>query len=168
MSGNPTPVFWPGEFHGLYSPWVTKSRTRLGNFHSLALCYNTIRVKFPGAWPLSALHFSLLQSASPPSCSRAEVPRSADPCVCSCLPLPSVLSLLGPVLLVPWDVLTVPSLGSLSWAPSASPFSFPLLPNPFLQRYLPHHDIYPFHFHLLRDWGWLEVRTLLVSTVPKT
>ena len=21
----PTPVFWPGEFHGLYSPWVAKS-----------------------------------------------------------------------------------------------------------------------------------------------
>jgi len=20
----PTPVFWPGEFHGLYSPWVLK------------------------------------------------------------------------------------------------------------------------------------------------
>ena len=29
----PTPVFWPGEFHGLYSPWVTKSQTRLSNFH---------------------------------------------------------------------------------------------------------------------------------------
>ena len=29
----PTPVFWPGEFHGLYSPWVTKSRTQLSDFH---------------------------------------------------------------------------------------------------------------------------------------
>ena len=29
----PTPVFWPREFHGLYSPWVTKSQTRLSNFH---------------------------------------------------------------------------------------------------------------------------------------
>ena len=34
----PTPVFWPGEFHGQrslagYSPWVTKSQTRLRNFH---------------------------------------------------------------------------------------------------------------------------------------
>ena len=27
------PVFWPGEFHGLYSPWGHKSRTRLSNFH---------------------------------------------------------------------------------------------------------------------------------------
>ena len=25
-----TPVFWPGEFHGLYSPWVAKSWTQLG------------------------------------------------------------------------------------------------------------------------------------------
>ena len=29
----PTPVFWPGEFHGLYSPWGQKSRTQLINFH---------------------------------------------------------------------------------------------------------------------------------------
>ena len=29
----PTPVFWPGEFHGLYRLWVTKSQTRLSNFH---------------------------------------------------------------------------------------------------------------------------------------
>ena len=28
----PTPVFWPGEFHGLYSPWGRKE-TRLSNFH---------------------------------------------------------------------------------------------------------------------------------------
>ena len=29
----PTPVFWPGEFHGLDSPWGRKSRTRLSDFH---------------------------------------------------------------------------------------------------------------------------------------
>ena len=29
----PTPVFWPGESHGLYSPWVTKSWTQLSDFH---------------------------------------------------------------------------------------------------------------------------------------
>ena len=29
----PTPVFWPGEFHGLYSPWGRKNRTQLRNFH---------------------------------------------------------------------------------------------------------------------------------------
>ena len=31
----PTPVFWPGEFHGLYSPWVAKSQTQLSDFHFL-------------------------------------------------------------------------------------------------------------------------------------
>ena len=29
----PTAVFWPGEFHGLDSPWVAKSRARLSSFH---------------------------------------------------------------------------------------------------------------------------------------
>ena len=29
----PIPVFWPGEFHGLYSPWVAKSQTCLSDFH---------------------------------------------------------------------------------------------------------------------------------------
>ena len=29
----PTPVFWPGESHGLYSPWVAKRRTRQNDFH---------------------------------------------------------------------------------------------------------------------------------------
>ena len=28
-----TPVFWPAEFHGLYSPWGSQSRTQLSNFH---------------------------------------------------------------------------------------------------------------------------------------
>ena len=29
----PTPVFWPREFHGLYSPGVAKSQTQLSDFH---------------------------------------------------------------------------------------------------------------------------------------
>ena len=29
----PTPVFWPGEFHGLYNPWGRKDKTRLSDFH---------------------------------------------------------------------------------------------------------------------------------------
>ena len=28
-----TPVSWPGEFHGLYSPWGHKEWTQLSNFH---------------------------------------------------------------------------------------------------------------------------------------
>ena len=29
----PTPVFWPGEFHGLYSPWGRKESNPTSNFH---------------------------------------------------------------------------------------------------------------------------------------
>ena len=29
----PTPIFWPGESHGLYIHGVLKSRSRLNNFH---------------------------------------------------------------------------------------------------------------------------------------
>ena len=28
-----TPVFWPGEFHGLYNPWGQKSWMGLSDFH---------------------------------------------------------------------------------------------------------------------------------------
>ena len=38
----PTPVLWPGEFHGLYSQWLTKSQTWLSNFH--------FQVQFSNAW----------------------------------------------------------------------------------------------------------------------
>ena len=30
-----TPVFWPGDFHGLYSPWGHKELDRLNDFHFL-------------------------------------------------------------------------------------------------------------------------------------
>ena len=33
----PTPVFWPGEFHGLYSSWVTKSQTWLNSTRQASL-----------------------------------------------------------------------------------------------------------------------------------
>ena len=32
-----TPVFWPGEFHGLYSQWGHKEWTGLSNFHCTSL-----------------------------------------------------------------------------------------------------------------------------------
>ena len=28
-----TPVFWPGEFHGLYNPWGPESWTQSNDFH---------------------------------------------------------------------------------------------------------------------------------------
>ena len=33
----PTPVFWPGEFHGLYIHAVAKSQTHLSNFQFISL-----------------------------------------------------------------------------------------------------------------------------------
>ena len=33
MERQPTPVFWPGEFHGLHSPRVAKNWTQLSDFH---------------------------------------------------------------------------------------------------------------------------------------
>ena len=33
--GSPTPVFWPGESHRLYSLWGRRELDRLSNFHSL-------------------------------------------------------------------------------------------------------------------------------------
>ena len=38
LSLSPTPVFWPGEFHGIYSPWVAKSWTWLSDFHFKESC----------------------------------------------------------------------------------------------------------------------------------
>ena len=35
--GYPTPVFWPGEFHGLYSPWSCKELASTKDFHSTSL-----------------------------------------------------------------------------------------------------------------------------------
>ena len=34
----PTPVFWPGEFHGLFSHGVEKSRTQLSDFRFHLFC----------------------------------------------------------------------------------------------------------------------------------
>ena len=36
-----TPVFWPGEVHGLYG--VTKSRTQLSDFHFHVMEYEAIK-----------------------------------------------------------------------------------------------------------------------------
>ena len=40
----PTPVFWPGEFHGLYRPWGCKSRTRPSDFHFPSLQVGSLAV----------------------------------------------------------------------------------------------------------------------------
>ena len=46
----PTPVFWPGEFHRLYSPGGPKSRTWLSNFHFHFPHVSKPSELFPKAW----------------------------------------------------------------------------------------------------------------------
>ena len=48
--GKATPVFWPGEFHGPYSPWSRKGRTRLSDFYFTALHFTVIWIP-PGKCP---------------------------------------------------------------------------------------------------------------------
>ena len=36
-NGLPTPVFWPGEFHGLHSPWGRRESDMTEHFDSLHL-----------------------------------------------------------------------------------------------------------------------------------
>ena len=38
----PTPVFWPGESHGLYSPWGCKESDMVSDFHFHVLHGNFI------------------------------------------------------------------------------------------------------------------------------
>ena len=47
----PTPVYWPGEFHGLYSPWGhkesdTTERLSLTSFHFTFIITGKSRLKF--------------------------------------------------------------------------------------------------------------------------
>ena len=40
----PTPVFWPGEFHGLYSPWGHKQLDTTEDFHFSMIVMPRVRV----------------------------------------------------------------------------------------------------------------------------
>ena len=40
----PTPIFWPGEFHGLYNPWG-QSQTQLSSYNFHVLLQSLSRVK---------------------------------------------------------------------------------------------------------------------------
>ena len=60
----PTQAFWPGECHGLYSPWVAKSGTRLSDLH-----FHALRLARPDPARLTGglllPQFSELSSAAP-------------------------------------------------------------------------------------------------------
>ena len=63
----PTPVFWPGEFHGLYSSWGPKSQTRLSNFqfqHKTEGRYSSCHTCLPTITVLSWNIFVVVQSLS--------------------------------------------------------------------------------------------------------
>ena len=57
----PTPVFWPGEFHGLYSPWSHKKSDMTEDHADLSNCYShprhrCLQPEFAG-WPPNRPHF---------------------------------------------------------------------------------------------------------------
>ena len=64
----PTPVFWPGEFHGLYSPRGHKERTRLSDFHFPSLSFSSF-----------TFHFHALEKEMATQCSCLENPRDGEP-----------------------------------------------------------------------------------------
>ena len=57
----PTPVFWPGEFHGLYSPWGRKELDRTEQL-SLSLKYGYVSIASFSKFSLSG--FRTLKSTS--------------------------------------------------------------------------------------------------------
>ena len=60
MERLPTPVFWPGEFHGLYSQTTgLQSRTRLSDFHIVLLSVPRVGRTFQGM--IQKLNSSLME-----------------------------------------------------------------------------------------------------------
>ena len=53
----PTPVFWPGEFHGLYRPWVHKE---LDTTERLSLHFTSCTIYLNGWWIVRTL-FTILE-----------------------------------------------------------------------------------------------------------
>ena len=52
----PTPAFWPGEFHGLYSPWDRRVGHNLSDFHFLFMYVRICRVMETTTFTLLDLH----------------------------------------------------------------------------------------------------------------
>ena len=65
----PTPVFWPGEFHRLYSPWGCKEQIGLSHFHSHFSPYFSLLIKLSSS-PLICIStylwlFSVIENLFP-------------------------------------------------------------------------------------------------------
>ena len=54
----PTPVFWPGELHGLYNPWSRKELDMAEQLPLHLLSYLNLLVQF---WPQSLFHGAMSQ-----------------------------------------------------------------------------------------------------------
>ena len=82
-SSDLTPVFWPGEFHGLYSPWGRKESDRTEQLSlsscpwGFALTMKCRRMLSPGPWFCCCLCFVLLSGAG---CSPLPVLLSCSLC----------------------------------------------------------------------------------------
>ena len=71
----PTPVFWPGEFHGLYKVCeVTKSQAQLSDFHSLRSTVYSIIQTLPWAQAWPSYQFAFWLSRLCPFGSRLYIP----------------------------------------------------------------------------------------------
>lgn len=131
-------------------------------------------LKPSGAWPLPAC-ISPFAVPAPSSCSGGkELPQVPGthtllvPAFAHAVHSPSVVFLIGFFLLIPWSLLSASSPRSLSRAPSASPFPFPMLSTP-ISTEARTTLYYPFSFFSLNRLSvTFEVRTILVSTVPET
>ena len=71
----PSPVFSPGEFHGLYSPWGHK---KLDMSERLSLHFTSIKIA-PPSLAVQIQDWAVLGHKSPASLSAFETPLKGDP-----------------------------------------------------------------------------------------
>ena len=74
----PTPVFWPGEFHGLYSPWGCKESDTSERL-SLSLSFTTLQVEVQNQGVIRAT-LPLKAPGKNPSCLFQLPVAPGDPC----------------------------------------------------------------------------------------
>ena len=94
----PTPVFWPGELHVLYSPWVHKESDTTEDFHFTSLQswrkrHPVLRSHLPSTGPLfdySSLHAHLQPPQSPGPSSACENSLTLTFHSCNTLPFSSL------------------------------------------------------------------------------
>ena len=82
----PTLVFWPGEFHGLCSPWVRKESDMAECLHLYVLsCFNYFLTHLPGGSDSKVSAYSVGDLGSIPGLGRSPGEGNGNPLQCSCL-----------------------------------------------------------------------------------